>query len=597
MAFTVGVGPAVYSAGGVANPSLVLNGTTAGRHLVIGVVWYDPNETDDDTITSITVSGESNATLISTPQFEPVTHWAVQLAYLSPLTAGGNKTVQITGTAHAASDFQIFVIEYAGPALSPWLDASGKANGSSSSPSTSFTTTVGGDLLVGFAATFDSDPTPGAGFTNIASDPDNIGPFCEGEYKLNAGAAGSKTVNWASSNNFWTAMGAGFKGDSNDGAVTFENTVGAGGPGARAAMSFENSVGAGGPGARGAVSFLNTIGDGVGLPFGNMFMELMLGQGMGGTAAAVAFEAMTAAGGPAASGAVSFLNMGARQTIAGGATFASMTALSRVGDKAFVNFELIEGFGTAHGGGYGAPVFQEMSTTGTALYPIVANGGATFEVMDAFGSPPPKGTATFAEMSAAGVGRGSALGAAVFEPMDVLNNSGAARFESMVAAGFATQNLSETYDTKATNTRLGAVTEFSNYKFNSFARIGKDYYGAGPDGLYRLDGATDNGANINWSLRTGRHDDKVTVMKRVPQVVLGLRSNGNITVRVWSDDNTFHDYPLPKVQTNTIHQHRVVPGKGMESRYFGVELRGVNNATLELDSMQIDFKHLTTRLG
>jgi hypothetical protein len=238
-----------------------------------------------------------------------------------------------------------------------------------------------------------------------------------------------------------------------------------------------------------------------------------------------------------------------------------------------------------------------MTATGTTVPVITASGAVSFEALTAEGLYTPIGAAEFLALSAAGYARAGSLGAVTFEAMRVDSRGGVVAFERLVAFGQASETALETYDAKVMNTRSGAVTEFTNYKFNSFARIGKDYYGVGPSGLFRLDGATDNGADINWSMRTGRHDDKHPGMKRVPNVYLGLRSNGFVTVRVWSDDVTYHDYPLPKVQTNTIHQHRVVPGKGLLSRYFGVELRGTKNATLELDSMQIDMKKLDTRLG
>ena len=51
-----------------------------------------------------------------------------------------------------------------------------------------------------------------------------------------------------------------------------------------------------------------------------------------------------------------------------------------------------------------------------------------------------------------------------------------------------------TTTTWVVNTRTNAVTEYANYNFRSFAQMGNRYIAAGPEGLYELDGDTDDGA-------------------------------------------------------------------------------------------------------
>jgi hypothetical protein len=201
-------------------------------------------------------------------------------------------------------------------------------------------------------------------------------------------------------------------------------------------------------------------------------------------------------------------------------------------------------------------------------------------------------------MTAIGQATQGGIGIASFEPLKVVVELGIASFQPMVALGYGQEDLSGAFTIKVVNLRTGAVTEFTNHSYNSFARIGRDYYGAGPGGLVRLSGTTDPGnANIDWHLKTGQMDDKDPGLKRLPEVLLGLRSNNKITVDVYPDDNTSYSYKLPVVKKTTIHQHRVRPGKGMRSRWFAVGLRGWKNATLELDSMQVNMTETTRRLG
>lgn len=282
-------------------------------------------------------------------------------------------------------------------------------------------------------------------------------------------------------------------------------------------------------------------------------------------------------------GSVVFEPLSGRAGIWGQVSFPPLSALS-------------DGDGTRDGA-QGATVFAALTATGTTVPVITAVGAVVFSPLEGFGTTPRSGAVVFQEMVASGIGRGAAVGAVVFQPLGVRWVSGLVFFGPLQASGLATEGLGDVFDAKVMNTGLAAVTEFSNFKFNSFARIGDAYYGAGPAGLVRLEGVDDAGANINWVARTGQHDDKNIGLKRLPEVLLGLRSNGNIVVRVYKDDNEFHDYALPKVKTNTLHQHRVLPGKGMRAKHFSVELRGAQNADLELDSFQMNMSKTTRRLG
>ena len=158
-------------------------------------------------------------------------------------------------------------------------------------------------------------------------------------------------------------------------------------------------------------------------------------------------------------------------------------------------------------------------------------------------------------------------------------------------------NLLDTYKTLVMNSRSNAVTEYQNYGFNSYATIGGANYGASSSGLYLLSGDDDAGTNIGWSLKTGQMDDKSPYLKRLPEVVLGLRSNGPVRVIIHCDDETSYSYTLPALNIDTIRQLRVQPGRGLRSRYYAVELQGIENSTIELDSLQVNMSKTSRRIG
>lgn len=253
--------------------------------------------------------------------------------------------------------------------------------------------------------------------------------------------------------------------------------------------------------------------------------------------------------------------------------------------------------GSASGGAYGAAEMRPLSSTGEAADRPFATGAATLRKLTAVGYLGAAGNPVLQPVSATGQARGSVIGAATLRAIKSNQITGFPRLRKLAVAGYASSSVAVTYRAHVMNTATNAVTEYTGHRFNSFAQIGSDYYGAGPDGLVKLDGDNDAGSNIDWQVRTGQVDDKQIGLKRIPEVVMGLRASGPVRVRVYPDDNQYFDYMLPNVKVNTIRQYRVTPGKGMRARYFAVELQGVANSAIELDSLQMNMTPTTRRIG
>jgi hypothetical protein len=298
--------------------------------------------------------------------------------------------------------------------------------------------------------------------------------------------------------------------------------------------------------------------------------------------AAVYFDQWTASGGDDVVGAASF----SAWTAAAAGTSAAVPALEAWTATSF-----------SAPGAHAAITFQEWSATGQAHSAPFGTGDVTLEQWTAAAYDRPQAAGTIEVWTSTGYSRGHVVAAASFEAWYSNQNYGFPSISAWTAAGQSSPALSAVYSAKVMNARTNAVTEYTNYQFNSFAKIGTSYYGVGPNGFFRLDGATDDGANINWTLRTGQHDDKDAGLKRLPEVVMGLRANGAIKVRIHRDDNKYEDYVFAPVNKTSLYQHRAILGKGVRSRYYAVELQGQNNADLELDSMQINMTPTTRRLG
>jgi hypothetical protein len=195
MAFAITVNPQTTVNGGVnaASVNLTINGCTAGNAIIFGAYWSDPSTT----ISSATLTGESNGTLIGTAPHNSGSNGDAkcQLGYFQNLAAGGNKTLTINFSGAPANGLGIWAFEVSGGSTTALLDAHNEGTGTSGTPSISVTTTAANDLLVGIVAGgTGADPSAGSGFTIIAVT--QFGVRNAGEYKLDAGAAGSKSVDF-----------------------------------------------------------------------------------------------------------------------------------------------------------------------------------------------------------------------------------------------------------------------------------------------------------------------------------------------------------------------------------------------------------------
>lgn len=548
MAFVLGAN-AVYDGGSPGTSSdtisFVVSGCTAGRSLVVGAEWVSSSPN----ISSITCSGESDLTLIGSKVSNSGITSSCQLAYLANITTSGDKTITIT-LSSAATYRGAFGYEFSGGRAADFLDASLTGTGSSADPSISLTTGEDNTLVVSICSAVNAVSAAGSAYTLI-----NMGgSFRDGEYDLDGGTAGARAVDYTATTGSWAVAAASFNLDVNT-AIT-------GAAGTATLTGYAPSLVEYDP----TPTIMPAAGE---LTF--------------------AFHMPTVSnpGSPIIPGSGSLALTGnapgvSEQIWAGEASLEAMTAF---------------GIGEPSTLGAGAATFERITATGNGTQPYLAFGSGILETLDGAGYAATFGAATLEPFTAHGVGTVPASGAGILEPISRFDQAGSPALEYVTASGVGYATAQETYATKVMNARTNAITEYTNYDFNSYAKIGSSYYGVSSEGIVLLDGDDDDGASIDWAIKTGQHDDKNPGLKRLPEVLVGLRSNGPIRVRVHKDDNAYYDYVLPAVKRDTIHQARVTPGKGMRSRWFAVELQGIAGSAAEIDSLQMLMTKTNRRLG
>src|SRR5215472_9227740 len=142
---------------------------------------------------------------------------------------------------------------------------------------------------------------------------------------------------------------------------------------------------------------------------------------------------------------------------------------------------------------------------------------------------------------------------------------------------------SGTTTTWAVNTRTNAVTEYINYDFRSFTRMGDRYIAAGGGGLYELDGDTDDGTAIISELMSGYLQLNDKKLFGIKGAYVAIRGGGRFYLKLLSGDGREYVYEL-KAQPNLMTT-KVRIGKGISTTYIAFDLV-TEGQDFDLDSLE-----------
>lgn len=143
-------------------------------------------------------------------------------------------------------------------------------------------------------------------------------------------------------------------------------------------------------------------------------------------------------------------------------------------------------------------------------------------------------------------------------------------------------------------------TSYSAFAFNSFARLGNRYLGAGADGIFDLDGNTDDGAPIAARVHLGTKDLGSAQRKTIVGAYMGMTGEDDLILRVTAlgeDDNDRCTYTYrTRSHSSSLRQQRVELGKGLKANYFELELINQDGADFEIDTLQLQVADLQRKI-
>jgi hypothetical protein len=136
--------------------------------------------------------------------------------------------------------------------------------------------------------------------------------------------------------------------------------------------------------------------------------------------------------------------------------------------------------------------------------------------------------------------------------------------------------------------QLNQVTHYTNFPFNQILRYQGAYYGVADDGLFLLEGDTDDGDAIAWGFDTHQTDFGSRQQKRAAAAYIGGRIDGEIDVTVAVGEKSESEYGYRAVRGDDVQNYRVKFGKGLKSRYYGFGMSDTGGSFVEIDSIDID---------
>lgn len=139
-------------------------------------------------------------------------------------------------------------------------------------------------------------------------------------------------------------------------------------------------------------------------------------------------------------------------------------------------------------------------------------------------------------------------------------------------------------DVWVTNIGSGGSTRYEGFSFNSFAKLGQDYYGCRDDGVYLLEGDTDAGEAIRAMVSFGKQDFGTSVRKRITNAYVGVSGEGKLFLKVLADGAEY--VYAARNYDERLQMQRIDTGKGLCMSWLEFELYNADGEDFELASVE-----------
>lgn len=201
----------LYNTGANANTNSVVTSAshsyTSGNLAVFPVRWGQGSGGTTRTLSTVTCSTGETPQLVGSSQDAPVTAWTQWV--VCKLTTSGARTFQATLNGQANNVEIPFIVEFSGQDAASPVGNTAVGSNAFGTHEVSLTAGSNGSCIIALNQTNTSTTTTDtlrAGWTGLTfpASPSATGDKPYAMYKLNNGAAGSKTVGWDNGDNTWS---------------------------------------------------------------------------------------------------------------------------------------------------------------------------------------------------------------------------------------------------------------------------------------------------------------------------------------------------------------------------------------------------------
>lgn len=133
-----------------------------------------------------------------------------------------------------------------------------------------------------------------------------------------------------------------------------------------------------------------------------------------------------------------------------------------------------------------------------------------------------------------------------------------------------------------------AISTYSNLPSNSLAYFQGRYLAANAQGIFAMDGGSDNGQSILSRLKTGSTDFGDNFIKYLRQVWLTYRSDGHLSITFFVGENDKNPtIGMTEIASSKIHEERIKAGRGLKGRFYTIDISNMSGADFDIDSLNL----------
>ena len=157
----------------------------------------------------------------------------------------------------------------------------------------------------------------------------------------------------------------------------------------------------------------------------------------------------------------------------------------------------------------------------------------------------------------------------------------------------ATELIPVVHESYAVNLRTtfeggsNEMTRYTSFPFERVVRWRGRYVALAADGLYFLEGDTDAGQPIAWRVQTAISDFKSSQRKVALSGSVGGRMAAKSTFRVYTGEEMDGHYDYETPRGTSAQNYRQKFGRGLDSRYYALELFGQGELTIDDLSVEV----------